>query len=373
MVIDIITCHDVYNAGAGLQAYALLKYLTDEEHDVKIIDYKPDYLSRHYSLTDVSNPLYDKPFIRVAYLVAKLPGRLKRRKQRKKLEFDNFRKQYLILTEETYRSYGELLQNCPVADLYLAGSDQIWNPQFRNGHDSAFYLMFTKDRNKKASYAASFSVDELSKKEMEEIGPRLRELGFISVREKCSVDLLKQMGLQAVQVCDPVVLPDTGFWTGFSDSVEKIMEEPYCFLYDFDNTPFADILAGILKEKSGYRIVSYFGREGADQCCECGPVHFVSLIRDASFIISNSYHATLFAMLFHKNFAVISRKENLNSRMRDLLQRTGLADRMVDTTEQFMELGDVDWAEVDAILERERNFSRQYLRNVIRHAEENRS
>ena len=93
----------------------------------------------------------------------------------------------------------------------------------------------------------------------------------------------------------------------------------------------------------------------------------------ASFIISNSYHATLFAMLFHKNFAVISRKENLNSRMRDLLQRTGLADRMVDTTEQFMELGDVDWAEVDAILERERNFSRQYLRNVIRHAEENRS
>ena len=59
MRIRIITCHDVYNAGASLQAYALMQYLKDRGHEVKIIDYKPDYLSRHYSLKAVNNPEYD--------------------------------------------------------------------------------------------------------------------------------------------------------------------------------------------------------------------------------------------------------------------------------------------------------------------------
>lgn len=77
MKICTITCHDVYNVGASLQAYALQTYLKSLGHDVRIIDYKPDYLSQHYRLDIVSNQKYDKPFLRQAYLLAKLPGRLR--------------------------------------------------------------------------------------------------------------------------------------------------------------------------------------------------------------------------------------------------------------------------------------------------------
>ena len=78
MRIRIITCHDVYNAGASLQAYALMQYLKDRGHEVKIIDYKPDYLSRHYSLKAVNNPEYDRAGIREIYLLVKMPGRIKK-------------------------------------------------------------------------------------------------------------------------------------------------------------------------------------------------------------------------------------------------------------------------------------------------------
>lgn len=81
MKIKTITCHDVYNVGASLQAYALVTYLRKLGHDAQIIDYKPDYLSNHYSLWGLGNPAYDKPILRELYNLAKLPGRLKAEKR----------------------------------------------------------------------------------------------------------------------------------------------------------------------------------------------------------------------------------------------------------------------------------------------------
>ena len=96
MKICTITCHDVYNVGASLQAYALQTYLKLLGHDVKIIDYKPDYLSKHYRLDIVGNPKYDKPFLKQAYLLAKLPGRLHMLPRKK--AFDSFTAKYLDLS-----------------------------------------------------------------------------------------------------------------------------------------------------------------------------------------------------------------------------------------------------------------------------------
>ena len=108
MRIRIITCYDVYNAGASLQAYALMQYLKDCGHEVKIIDYKPDYLSRHYSLKAVNNPEYDRAGIREIYLLVKMPGRIKNLFSKRKYRFDAFRKNALELTDTTYRTCEEL-------------------------------------------------------------------------------------------------------------------------------------------------------------------------------------------------------------------------------------------------------------------------
>ena len=166
--IKTITCHDVYNVGAGLQAYALVTYLSSQGYDAEILNYKPEYLSRHYRLNTVSNPKYDKPLIRQMYLLAKLPRRLRALRSRKKKEFDLFSRQYLPVTQKKFHSNEELCAASPFADAYIAGSDQIWNPLFKNGKDPAFYLDFVK-RGKKIAYAASFAVEELPLEMEEEV------------------------------------------------------------------------------------------------------------------------------------------------------------------------------------------------------------
>ena len=113
MKICTITCHDVYNVGASLQAYALQTYLKSLGHDVKIIDYKPDYLSKDYRLDIVRNPKYDKPLLKQAYLLATLPGRL--RVLPRKKAFDSFTAKYLDLTRR-YVSNEELKADPPEAD-----------------------------------------------------------------------------------------------------------------------------------------------------------------------------------------------------------------------------------------------------------------
>ena len=138
MQIKIITCHDVYNHGASLQAYALQTYIGLLGHSVEIIDYKPDYLCGDYQLWSVNNPAFDKLLFKPFYLLAKLPQRLYSLKR--KWAFDHYTKQYLKLTAQCFHSNEELKLNPPLADIYIAGSDQIWNTLFQNGRDAAFYL-----------------------------------------------------------------------------------------------------------------------------------------------------------------------------------------------------------------------------------------
>ena len=101
--IKTITCHNVYNAGASLQAYALSAYLSRLGHNVEIINYIPDYL-QHYELWGVRNPKYDKPILREIYNILKLPGRIKDRFSKRKRAYDDFTSKYLPLSSEIYDS-----------------------------------------------------------------------------------------------------------------------------------------------------------------------------------------------------------------------------------------------------------------------------
>ena len=327
MKIKTITCHDVYNLGASLQAYALSAYLRGCGHDVQIIDYKPDYLSRHYRLTWVPNPKYDRPFLRQAYLLAKLPGRMKAKRGLRKKRFDAFREEYLPLTAQRYSSAEELRKNCPEADAYIAGSDQIWNPVFPNGKDPAFFLEFAPDDKKKISYAASFSVDSLSQTDKERISPWLKRLDAISVRETSGVRILTDMGFEGTQVMDPVFLLAKDQWERLA---VRPSEKDYILVYDFDQSALVRSMAATLAKRTGKKIVSVFRMDGADQVwSDMGPKEFLGAILHADCVISNSFHATAFSLIFEKDFYVVNREEKINTRMRDLLGALGLDDKLI--------------------------------------------
>lgn len=325
MIIKTITCHDVYNYGASLQAYALSKYLVKLGHNVEIIDYKPQYLCGHFSLLGVPNPRYSKPLLSLAYQTVKFPTRLRARLGKRKKEFDTFRRCYLPLTRKRYTSNDELKNNPPIADIYIAGSDQIWNTLFPNGKDPAFYLDFAKESKVKASYAASFSTDSIETQYVDQISQYLNNLDFISVREKSAVSLAETICNKHVEnVLDPIFLLNKSQWSSIEQKIDCL--EPYLLVYDFDGNTSIKEKAINIAQKNNLKIYSLFSSDYCDRCFyNEGPLSFVSLIHHAKYVVSNSFHATAFAILFRIPYLVVDRSEKINIRMKDLVDVFGLS------------------------------------------------
>lgn len=365
MQIKTITCHDVYNHGASLQAYALQTYLSSLGHDVEIIDYKPDYLSRHYSLSTVSNPKFDKPVVKQLYLLAKLLGRLAALKRKKK--FDEFTRQYLHLTSRRYHSNEELKANPPKADVYIAGSDQIWNTLFKNGRDAAFYLDFTPQTARRITYAASFATKDVIREYKSFVSKMLQGIDKISLREKISLSLLASLGrTDGVAVCDPVFLLSQKQWNDLL-SEPKQNRESYLLVYDSDGSERLKEAAIMIAKQRKLKIynISAYKLSYADNDFWCsGPLDFVRLIRDAEFVISNSFHATAFSLIFHREFCVVNRSEAINERMYSLLEQYGLQNRMLDGN-LTIPSDTIEYSAVQEKIDKDIMASKQYLLDAI--------
>ena len=364
MQIRIITCHDVYNHGASLQAYALQTYLESIGHTVEIIDYKPDYLSRHYQLWSVDNPIYDKPIVKQLYLMAKLPERLQALK-RKRL-FDEFTKKYLKLTSKRYHNNKELKSNPPQADIYIAGSDQIWNTLFPNGRDAAFYLDFAPKASKRISYAASFATEDVMEEYKPFVRKMLQNLDVISIRERSSLPLLASLGREdGVAVCDPVFLLSKRQWNEVASHTHE--KERYLLVYDTEHSAkIQEIAQQIAKEKklkiynvSGFRL----GYVDKDMWAS-SPLDFVQLVRDADYVVSNSFHATAFSLIFERDFCVVNRSEGINERMKSLLMSYNVEDRLVNSYSASL-LNSIDYRLVNPLMQKNIDDSKSFLLKIL--------
>lgn len=361
MKIKTITCHDVYNVGASLQAYALVEYLRECGHEVEIIDYKPDYLRGHHRLWGGINPAYDKPVLREIYQLLKLPGRLRARFGKRKKAFDHFKTEYLPCTAVRYSSNEDLKKAPPQADVYLAGSDQIWNTLFPNGKDPAFYLDFAPETAVRASYAASFATKNVAEEWKAQVQRWISKLDHVSVREHTGVELCRALGrLDAQQVLDPVFLLDRAHWERMSPPAQ--FTEPYVLLYDFSCGAEMTAFAKRLAQRNNWKIYSVLPHPVADRCfSQEGPLTFLTLVRDAQFVLSNSFHATAFSIIFERPFRTFDREEGINSRMHDLLQMLQLEHCLGAVEEETS----IDFAAVQGILSQEIERSKKYLDMIL--------
>lgn len=367
MKICTITCHDVYNHGASLQAYALMTYLKNEGNEVEIIDYKPDYLSGQYKLFSVDNSKWRKNILTKAiYLILKVPTKLLA--LRRKKQFDEFRDRYLKITTNRYESNEELKENTPNADAYLCGSDQIWNSLHKNGRDKAFYLDFVPNNKIKASYAASFATDSIDDKYKPMVKELVQELDGVGVREISGVNILHDLGIEkAVNVLDPVFLLDKNEWDKIG---EEKFNEKYVLVYDFDNNPLVKKIANDIAKKKEYKIytVSHYKAGYEDKSFRySGPETFIALIRNAEFVISNSFHAVAFSIIYEKQITIVNRTEAINTRMRDLLEGLNLKNRLVKDdnydTDELLEK--IEYKAVKNILNEKIKFSKDYLESIL--------
>ncbi len=330
MRIKTITCHDVYNYGASLQAYALMSYLSLEGHDVQIIDYKPDYLNHQYEFGYVSpkHRFYkkcnsSKPFW-FLYGIRLLPITYATWKRIR--PFKEFKRHYLNCTR-TYRSYKELLMDPPAADLYIAGSDQIWNCDMPNGRDSAFYLKFGSSRTKRISYAASFGMSEVPLEDFDIVKDNLKALDLITCRERSGIAILNSMGYKGQVMPDPVFLLTRTQWMQFCGG-KRLIGEPYILVYSLNtnNLALEKAAKAIAKKKKLMMIaVNNFSKVGYvdKNYTKAGPREFVNLIANAEYVVTDSFHASSFATIMNIPFSVFY-IGNAAGRIQNMLSVVGL-------------------------------------------------
>ena len=358
MIVKTITTYDVYNYGASLQAYALQQYLISLGNEVEIIRYQPDYLSRKYDYRWVNPESRASKYIltRIIYRVAKYLHRQTTLKG--KHAFDKFNHNILKETHREYHSFKELCENPPQADLYICGSDQIWNVLHENGRDPAFFLEFVK-YGKRISYAASFSYLDINNEHLKRIQKSLKKFDAVSVREYHGLNILKNIGIQGTWVLDPVFLLSREQWFLFSkkgclNNLDK--RDKYLLIYDFEGNDVLKKCAISYAKKHSLKIVAIVDNfpilYANKNFMGAGPLEFVQLISNCEAFMSNSFHGTAFSIIFHKKFWVFERlRQAVNSRMESLLALFEMDNVLITSTEQFVkaECFNFNWEKTDMI------------------------
>lgn len=314
MKICIITCQNADNHGARLQCYALVRYFQKQGHDVQVIDYRPGYMRgpRLWYWPGASIKRWAKLFLQILDRI---------RTVRRHQCFEKFSKKYIPLTR-IYNSIDELRQDPPEADMYIAGSDQIWNTTFSNGTDPGYYLDFGEKSVRRESFAASFATEDIVPSARDFVKDNLKRFDKITVREQSALKILENLGYQGSLQDDPVFLLSAQEWNEIADGTGD--GENYVLVYDFYNDDNIKQEAQRIAQEKDLNIyaVCPMKLSYADKnYVYSGPETFVSLIKNASYVVSNSFHGTVFAMIYGKPFEVVDRPDGLNVRMHDLLER----------------------------------------------------
>lgn len=296
-----------------------------------------------------------------------LQWRLRKTAIRRHAGFESFSARYIPLTDNIYHSVRELREKPPLADVYIAGSDQIWNTGFPNGTDAAYYLDFGAKDMRRISYAASFATRSLMNGTETFVKGHLCAFDAISVREKSGLDILFSMNYQGKVVVDPVFLLTADNWNEVADLSH--IEEAYILIYDFMQSKTVMDIAVRLSRLHHCKIYSvgshrldYADKNFVYAGCEL----FIKLIKDAECVVSNSFHGSVFALIYKRNFFVVEREDGLNDRLTDLLERLNLQSRLVGGGVSDAALKeDIPYTLVDKILDLQIKESQEYLRENI--------
>lgn len=326
MKIGIFTFHCAQNYGAVLQAYGLQEYLRSQGYDVYIIDYCPKYLLEPYKILNIKKIVKNrnlKLFIREFLTI---PIRLKRT-----LVFNKFVKQRLRL----YKL--DLYEESNDFDAFVFGSDQIWNPSLTRGFDDVYFGKFPAAKGKLLiSYAASAgNVSQLTEIDKKYLKDALKDFSYISVRERDFKSLLEnEIKVRATCVSDPVLLAGIDVYNSLVYHRHLKKGNDYLLLFQLEVIndlirPFAMKVANSL----GKELIEVLSRgESMDMSIRqsLSPEAFLHYIKESSYVITTSFHGTIFSILFNKPFSTIKVNDYIDARAGDLLAKLGVKSRLVN-------------------------------------------
>lgn len=359
MKINILTFQASKNYGAVLQAFATAFYLKNVKHlNVTILNYRPNYRKTKGTLRNKTNSFVMR--------IIQIPQRKATKERVYKVEQFSF--EHMPISEKVYNSI-EDFKNLD-GDVILSGSDQLWNPLLTGGTlDRVFFCDFDDSVTKRRySYASSIGQKSIRAQDEEQIRKYLKNFIKISVREYHSLsELKKYYDGNITHVLDPTLLLEQNVYDDLS--VDPQYDRPYLLIYqNSHNEEVLKIAKKIAKEKNleiveiGY--CRHFPPKFHKQVITAGPKEFLGWYKNADYVVTNSYHGTVFSILFKKNFYSIPLKGR-ETRVLSLLEVLGLENRILYTAEQLCEVTSIDYSDPLKLLEREKRESYEYLDKIL--------
>lgn len=374
MKIGIVTFHSAHNYGAVLQAWSLQQYLKQQGHEVEIVNLRLPVIDKIYRLSYRSHVKVCKSSVvnnmineclyqaRCFYTCCKNPG--KREKYRK---FERFINEKLPVTRE-YDCYEKLKEANLHYDALIAGSDQIWNAVMMKEINPAYFLQFGNKDALRISYAASIGTEEIPKEYGILFDRYLRDFDAVSVREKKAREQVMQHTDQPVAlISDPTFLLKR-------EDFEEISKKPkaqgrYIYVHNVHLKRVDSALNGVAEELSkrlGIPIIHNWNKKiykNEKGHFTGGIEEFLGLVSEAEYVVTNSFHCTVFAIIFHKNFITVPHYQHPD-RMKNLLEELEIPEHLIGNLKQIpkdLSVLEIDYAKVDSRKEKMGEDARQFL------------
>ena len=372
MVINVITRHAPTNYGSLLQAIATQRVIMNLGHECRIINYIPKCETGvRMAITQLEQKTKWKrnPIKKAIYLMVAEPETLLMERK-----FLAMRKKYLLMgpycatTGELKKLYAEKKD-----EVFLTGSDQVWGPISTGHYDPTYFLDFVPKSSRKLAFAASFGKAIFDEQTLKEYRVLLKKYDSLAVRENVAVELLKKMDISAKQVLDPTLLMDADAWSEYVKPMKK--PEKYVLVYQIHANSDLDHYAVKFAEKAELPLLRVspllHQAKRSGKFVYCPDISgFLDLVKNATYMVTDSFHGTAFAINFNTQFVEVLPNTGTSSRNQSILELTGLTDRIVRDLNDFSYIDqEIDFKEANEKIGTSRIESIRILEEML--AEQN--
>lgn len=364
--IGIVTIIDYNNYGNRLQNYAvqeILKKINTEPITIRIKTTEQDK-SRFVSMVRKHNLV-----IGIKYFLADTIKRLKYNRIRNNREerFQDFSTRYI--NESNWYDLGHLYKNNEIQELdyIVIGSDQIWNPNFRSGNKNDFGVFMKPE--KRIAFAPSIGVSTIDSNYEVLYKRYLSEIKGLSVREEAGADLIQNLiGIRPQVLLDPTLFLSKEEWKKIIKPSPTRPRSKYILTYFLGKVPDdAQLKIDQLVEKFDFEVVNLADAKNK-KYYEIDPSEFLDFISNAEVFFTDSYHGSVFSIIFKKDFIVFNRNSgtpSMNSRIDTLLDKFKLFDRKWEYVKEHDNVFDTEYLNSEEILVEESNKAFKYLREHL--------
>lgn len=335
----LVTLFDEGNIGNRLQNYALQTKLISYGVEVTTLD---NYYTTDFSTSFKLKMLIKRLLINIGFKKYKIDyGRYQSLKNimLSNINFDNTNLYNVIKikNEDSFK------HDWSQYELAISGSDQVWHKWKHDLNELPYYYLEFMPKEKRTSYAASFGFEEFPQNDIEQHIKGLQGMNKISCREQSGCNLVhKYVGKEAVRVLDPTLLLSADEWRNIehkSGDIQIInLKKKYVFMYFLGEITdeYYDFIRSTMEENNINEVFDFFD-ESKSHFVEKGPSEFINLIDNAEYVFTDSFHCTVFSLLFNKRFKVFRRQqtgfEKMFGRIEDLLASKGALEHIYGETE----------------------------------------